>query len=146
MSTERLIPAADAAAFGAALPEHMRATDAEGVTVFAKAFTEHNVLAASRVYANITFDALGGLMGVDARRAERVAAKMVNERRLAATIDQVDGVLDFAPGGARATPDAAVAEILGLDAAVRDVTLSLNDLVEGIGALGGPAGARAGAV
>ena len=113
----------------------MRATDADGVTVFAKAFTEHNVLAASRVYANITFDALGGLLGVDPRRAEKVAARMVNERRLAATIDQVDGVLDFAPGGAQGTPDAAVADILGFDQAVKDVCLSLNEVVEGIGAL-----------
>ena len=128
MFLERLISAADSAAYEETLPVHQRATDADNFTVFGRAVMEHNVFAASRVYANISFTALGALLGVDARRAEKIAARMVNEHRLAATIDQVDDVLDFT--GAGATADAAVADLLGMDAAVKACCISLNDVVE----------------
>ena len=132
MSTERLISAADSTAFAQQLPVHMRATDKDGVTFFDDAVMEHNVLAASRIYTSITFTSLGNLLGVDPRRAEKVAARMVNKLRLAATIDQVDGMIDFAQGGARGTSDAAVADILGFDSSVKDVCLALNEICEGI--------------
>jgi COP9 signalosome complex subunit 4 len=136
MSTERLISATDAAAFAEQLPIHMRATDKDGVTFVDNAVMEHNVIAASRIYTSITFTSLGNLLGVDGRRAEKVTARMINDRliRLAATIDQVDSMIDFAQGGASGMPDAAIAEILGFDSAVKEVCLSLNDICEGISA------------
>ena len=136
MFKERLISAADAATYEETLPPHQRATDAENVSVFARAVMEHNVFAASRVYANISFTALGALLGVDPRRAEKVAARMVQQHRLAATIDQVDDVLDFAPSGSGSAPDQAVADLLSMDAAVKAACLSLNDVVEAIGGSG----------
>jgi hypothetical protein len=48
------------------------------------------------VYRNITFVSLGALLGIETGKAERIAAKMVAEGRLAGSIDQVAGVLDFA--------------------------------------------------
>jgi len=133
MFLERLISAADSAAYEETLPVHQRATDADNFTVFGRAVMEHNVFAASRVYANISFTALGALLGVDPRRAEKVAARMVQQHRLAATIDQVDDVLDFAPAGAGSTPDQAVADVLAMDADVKAACLSLNDVVEALG-------------
>lgn len=125
----RLISSADAAAYDSTLPVHQRATDKDNFTVFQRAVQEHNVYAASRVYSNITFTALGALLGLDPRRAEKVAANMVNDKRLSATIDQVDDVLDFADESAT---DPAVADLLGMDAAVKAVCLSINEVVEAL--------------
>lgn len=135
MFTERLITAADAAAFSELLPAHQRAVDAESVPLIDRAVLEHNVFATSRVYANITFASLGALLGVGPARAEKVAARMVVEGRLAATIDQVDGVLEFAQEGARAAPDAAVASLLNVSSTVKDVCLSFNAVVDAISEL-----------
>lgn len=135
MSAERLISAAEAKTFAEQLPIHMRATDGEGLSVFDKAIIEHNLIAVSRIYSSITFSSLGELLGVDPRRAEKFAARMVNERQLSATIDQVDDTLDFLQGGKHGTSDKVVAEILSFDASVKDVCLSLNEICDGIGAL-----------
>lgn len=97
MAGNKVISKADVAAFEARLMPHQKATGADGATVMQRAMTEHNMLAASRTYKSIRIAALGELLGVDADRAERVAAKMIAERRLAASIDQLDGFVDFAP-------------------------------------------------
>ena len=97
MAAARFLTQADVAAFEARLAPHQKAVDASGATVMQRAMVEHNMLAASMVFKNIRLDALAGLLGVDVAGAERVAAKMIEECRLAACIDPVDGFLDFAP-------------------------------------------------
>lgn len=84
---------------------------------------------------------------------------MVLEKRLAATIDQVDGFLDFAAvqggratafggaaAGADATDSADVTTLLAWDAATKDVCVHVNALVERIAKAQRPqgGGARAG--
>ncbi|GAA5917618.1 hypothetical protein JCM6882_001991 [Rhodosporidiobolus microsporus] len=64
-------------------------------TVLDRAMMEHNVLAASRVYNNITFGGLGGLLGLRPSAAEAMARTMIQQRRLRATIDQIDGLIVF---------------------------------------------------
>jgi COP9 signalosome complex subunit 4 len=59
------------------------------------AVTEHNLEAASKLYANIYVSELGTLLGVEAAKAEQAASRMVQESRLAAAIDQVDGLITF---------------------------------------------------
>ena len=135
MSTERLISAADAAAFEATLPQHCRATNREGVTIFAKAVAEHNVLAASRVYRSISSASLGGLLGMPGEAAQRTVAAMVSGGHLRASIDQVDAVIDFAArgeggGGAAADPDAAT--LRSWDKGIKEVCSSINSLVEAL--------------
>ncbi|VDN21016.1 unnamed protein product [Dibothriocephalus latus] len=56
---------------------------------------EHNMLAASLIYNNISLSNLGELLEVDASRAETVAAHMIGEGRLVAQIDQIDGFIHF---------------------------------------------------
>lgn len=51
-------------AFAEDLEEHQLAKNAQGVTLLDQAMREHNLLAASRVYNNITFQQLGSLLGV----------------------------------------------------------------------------------
>ena len=43
---------------------------------------EHNLVAASRLYLNISFHELGLVLGVDGPQAEILASRMVTEGRL----------------------------------------------------------------
>jgi len=64
-------------------------------TVLDRAMMEHNVLAASRVYNNITFKGLGILLGLRPSASEAMARTMIQQKRLYATIDQIDRVILF---------------------------------------------------
>ncbi len=61
----------------------------EGFTILEKAVIEHNMLAIGKIYMNIYFTELSKLLNIDVRRAEKVAATMITENRLKASIDQV---------------------------------------------------------
>jgi hypothetical protein len=67
----------------------------DGMLVLEYAVIEHNIVAASRLYDNITFAALGRLVGVPADKVEGIAAKMIAEKRIGGVIDQVNDSLDF---------------------------------------------------
>lgn len=72
-------------AFSQNLRPHQKAVTPEGMTVLEKAVLQHNLLAASRLYNNIYFEGLGQLLGVAPEKAERIASKMVAEKRLLAS-------------------------------------------------------------
>ena len=55
-----------------------------------RAVTEHNLLAASKLYNNITVTELG-----DPLRAEKIASQMITEGRMNGTIDQIDSIVHF---------------------------------------------------
>lgn len=82
-------------AFRPTLRPHQVALDADGATVLDRAVTEHNLLAASQSYTNITFEALGALLGVTKEKAEEVCQTMAYEGRMHARLDQVEGVVEF---------------------------------------------------
>ena len=130
MHTERLISSVDAATFEATLPPQCRALTAAGVSLFADCAVKHNVLAASRVYSSISFAGLGALLGVSPGAAQGVAAKMVQEGRLAARLDQVGGFLDFIARGPR---DASAAALLAADGAIQKVCTAINELTAAAG-------------
>ncbi|KAI1328319.1 COP9 signalosome complex subunit 4 [Xylariaceae sp. FL0255] len=98
MFLDRLIAPAEVDKFAQGLSPHQLATTADGSTVLAKAVIEHNLLAASRLYSNINFDALGALLGLDADRAEDTTAKMIEQGRLVGRIDQIEEVIWFERG------------------------------------------------
>ena len=60
-----------------------------------RAVTEHNLLAASKLYNNITFSELGALLEVDPLRAEKIASQMITEGRMNGSIDQIDSIVHF---------------------------------------------------
>jgi COP9 signalosome complex subunit 4 len=63
---------------------------------------EHNMVAVSQLYSSIYFNQLGELLGVvDAVKAERVAAKMISDGSLSGSIDEVEGILYFAPSSVK---------------------------------------------
>ena len=60
-----------------------------------RAVMEHNLLSASKIYKNISFQELGALLYVSAEKAESVAARMIGENRMPGRIDQVDQMIHF---------------------------------------------------
>lgn len=64
-------------------------------TVLDRAVMEHNVLASSRIYNNITFGGLGALLDLTPGAAETMARKMIEQGRLKGHIDQVNKLIWF---------------------------------------------------
>lgn len=102
MFLDRLLSPTEVEAFAATLAPHQLAKTADGSTVLSKAVIEHNLLAASRLYENITTVALGQILGLKdgkdetaAEKAEDYAARMVEQGRLRGEIDQIAGVIMF---------------------------------------------------
>ncbi len=102
MFLDRLLAPAEIEAFAAKLAPHQLAQTADGSTVLSKAVIEHNLIAASRLYDNISTAGLAGLLGLKdgtddtaAEKAEDYAARMVEQGRLRAQIDQIAAVIIF---------------------------------------------------
>lgn len=102
MFLDRLLSPTEVEAFAATLAPHQLAKTADGSTVLSKAVIEHNLLATSRLYENITTAALGQILGlkdgkdeIAAEKAEEYAARMVEQGRLRGEIDQIAGVIMF---------------------------------------------------
>lgn len=70
-------------------------------TVLDRAMMEHNIIAASRLYTNITLRGLGSLLDVHSSGAETMARRMIVQGRLKAEIDQVDQLVIFGEQKAR---------------------------------------------
>jgi COP9 signalosome complex subunit 4 len=64
-------------------------------TVLDRAVMEHNLLASSKIYNNITFRGLGALLDLTPTAAETMARKMIEQGRLRGSIDQVDKLIWF---------------------------------------------------
>ena len=121
---ERILRAEEVNAFGASLKPHQLCVGDDGLTVLSRAVSEHNLLSASKLYNNISIAELGALLGVGSDRAERTAAKMISEGRVAGSVDQVDGLVTFRD----AEDGGAVVE--QWDAQIMNVCLQVNAVVE----------------
>jgi len=95
MYKNRLLRKEDIEKFSKTLLLHQKAVNATNMTILEMAVLEHNMLACSLLYNNITFLQLGTLLNVSSREAEKVCSKMIGENRLSGMIDQVDGILYF---------------------------------------------------
>ncbi|KAI0560449.1 Proteasome component [Gracilaria domingensis] len=95
----------------------------DGDTVLDRAVMEHNMLATSRLYQSIGFNELGELLGVSAAKAETTAAHMIYEDRMKATIDQVEGRLQFA---------STSSSIERWDSYIASLSTAIDDCVEAI--------------
>jgi len=91
----RLLKKEEAQAFATSLKAHQKAVMGDGRTLLDTAVIEHNLLSASMVYNNITFDQLGALLDVSPDQAEAFASKMISEDRLQGTINQTSRLLYF---------------------------------------------------
>lgn len=97
MFLNRLLRPAEVDKFAQGLMPHQLAATPHG-TVLSRAVVEHNLLGASRLYANIGFAALGELLGLGADEAEDTTARMIEQGRLVGRIDQLGGVIWFEKG------------------------------------------------
>ena len=102
MFLDRLLSPAEVDAFASTLAAHQLAKTADGSTVLSKAVIEHNLLATSYLYENITTTALAQILGLKdgkdetaAEKAEDYAARMIEQGRLKGEIDQIAGVIIF---------------------------------------------------
>merc|ERR1711962_1543663 len=95
MYLDRLIKRSELQEFEALLQPHQKAITSDGSTILDHAVVEHNLLAASKLYNNITFTGLGALLEIPAEKAERTASKMISEGRMQGHIDQIDSTVHF---------------------------------------------------
>jgi COP9 signalosome complex subunit 4 len=66
-----------------------------GATILDRAVIEHNLLSASKLYNNITFEELGALLEIAPAMAEKIASQMITEGRMNGYIDQIDSIVHF---------------------------------------------------
>lgn len=95
MYLDRIIRRADLQDFEALLMDHQKASTIDGSSILDRAVFEHNLLSASKLYNNITFEELGALLEIPPAKAERIASQMITEGRMNGYIDQIDGVVHF---------------------------------------------------
>lgn len=94
----RMVRREELALFEAGLRPHQMALTHDGQTLVERAVTEHNLVALSALYDNIGFEGLGRLLGLGVDQAEALAARMVGEGSLAASLDQATGLVSFQSG------------------------------------------------
>lgn len=95
MSLERVLRKEEAKRFAEGLKPHQQAFLDNETRVHERAIIEHNLLSASKLYNNITFEELGSLLEISPEKAEKIAAKMIVEGRMKGSIDQIDQLIQF---------------------------------------------------
>ncbi|XP_008547230.1 COP9 signalosome complex subunit 4 [Microplitis demolitor] len=97
MYLDRIIRRTELQDFEALLQPHQKAFthDGLGSTILDRAVIEHNLLSASKLYNNITFEELGALLEIPPSNAEKIASQMITEGRMNGYIDQIDSIVHF---------------------------------------------------
>ncbi|XP_013388525.1 COP9 signalosome complex subunit 4 [Lingula anatina] len=95
MYLDRIIRSSNLQEFAALLQSHQKAITSDGSTILDRAVIEHNLLSASKLYNNISFEELGALLEIPPTKAERIASQMISEGRMNGYIDQIDSILHF---------------------------------------------------
>ncbi|WVQ83722.1 hypothetical protein IAT38_005866 [Cryptococcus sp. DSM 104549] len=123
MLLEYIVRPAEIQEFEQGLADHQRATVEGGGTVLERAVREHNVGACGKVYDNISFEALGAVLGLDSEAAEGTARRMIEQGRLRAWIDQPLQLLYFESRSQHDTDADAqgTAGGLGVERVVKDI-------------------------
>ncbi|RZC67045.1 hypothetical protein C5167_010740 [Papaver somniferum] len=93
----------------------------DNFTVLDRAMIEHNLLSASKLYTNISFEELGALLGIAPPKAEKIASKMIYEDRMKGSIDQVEAFIHF---------DDDKEELQQWDQHIVGLCQSLNDVLD----------------
>eukprot|EP00295_Goniomonas_pacifica_P025110 CAMPEP_0175945012 /NCGR_PEP_ID=MMETSP0108-20121206/26464_1 /TAXON_ID=195067 ORGANISM="Goniomonas pacifica, Strain CCMP1869" /NCGR_SAMPLE_ID=MMETSP0108 /ASSEMBLY_ACC=CAM_ASM_000204 /LENGTH=416 /DNA_ID=CAMNT_0017270225 /DNA_START=1 /DNA_END=1251 /DNA_ORIENTATION=- len=122
---DRILRREEVDKFTQGLDSHHKAMTSSGVTVVEHAIIEHNMLAAAKLYNNITFLELGSLLGIDASKAERTASVMIGEERMSGSIDQVNNMLHF-----EQDPE----QVRQMDTAVEGMCTRVNAIISHISA------------
>ncbi|GAB6028555.1 COP9 signalosome complex subunit 4 [Chamberlinius hualienensis] len=95
MYLDRIIRKSELQEFSSMLQPHQKAATLDGSTILDRAVVEHNLLSASKLYNNITFEELGALLEIPPAKAEKIASQMITEGRMNGYIDQIDSIVHF---------------------------------------------------
>lgn len=101
MYLDRIIRKSELQEFALMLQPHQKAETTDGSTILDRAVIEHNLLSASKLYNNITFEELGALLEIppakvsSSLQAEKIASQMITEGRMNGYIDQIDSIVHF---------------------------------------------------
>jgi COP9 signalosome complex subunit 4 len=95
MYTHQIIRPNELVQFDASLAEHQKAVMGDGLTIMERAVVEHNMIAVADLYESIYLSELAWILGVTQTKAESIAASMIMDGSIQASIDQVDGLLLF---------------------------------------------------
>jgi COP9 signalosome complex subunit 4 len=90
-----VIKSSNTEAFIKGLEDHQQARGQDGYSVLERAVLEHNILAVSKIYLNISFEQLGKFLDILPQKAEHIICNMVTENRIRASLDQLSGTIDF---------------------------------------------------
>eukprot|EP01132_Coremiostelium_polycephalum_P002263 gene2263-2786_t len=123
MYLERVLRKSEVTKFAENLRPHQMALLSDGSTVLDRAVIEHNLLSASKLYNNITFDELGSLLEIPAEKAEKVASRMINEERMNGSIDQIERLIQFENVG-----DC----LSNWDKNIESICIHMNNIIESI--------------
>nr|XP_024375288.1 COP9 signalosome complex subunit 4-like isoform X1 [Physcomitrium patens] len=118
---ERILRKPEVDAFAEELKPHQKALLPDNSTVLDRAMIEHNLLSASKLYTNISFEELGALLGIGPQKAEKIAARMISEDRMRGSIDQVEGVIHF---------ENDIEELQQWDHQIVSICQALNDVLD----------------
>jgi COP9 signalosome complex subunit 4 len=124
---ERILRKPEIEAFAEELRPHQKALLPDKSTVLDRAMIEHNLLSASKLYTNISFDELGALLGIDPRKAEKIASRMIYEDRMRGSIDQVEAVIHF---------EDDTEELQQWDQQIAGLCQALNDILDSMSSKG----------
>ncbi|KND04115.1 uncharacterized protein SPPG_01554 [Spizellomyces punctatus DAOM BR117] len=128
----RVLRKSEVEEFAGTLAPHQLAKLGDGTTVLDRAVIEHNLLSASKLYNNITFQELGSLLAISAEQAEQTASKMIVEGNLSGTIDQIDRLIHFKKAHVLPSWDAQVSGLCHhLDGVVESIQTKYPDWVAG---------------
>jgi COP9 signalosome complex subunit 4 len=125
MFKEQILRLSDVERFSKLLKEHHKAVMKNELTVLQNAVISHNMFAASKMYNNIRFDELGRMLGISAKQAEDHASKMIEQRRMNGTIDQVEGIIEF-------TEEESAGVLTTWDGQIQDTCLMINSILDNI--------------
>ncbi|KAG4214350.1 hypothetical protein ERO13_A01G116500v2 [Gossypium hirsutum] len=118
---ERILRKPEIDAFAEELKPHEKAVLPDNFTVLDRAMIEHNILSASKLYTNISFDELGTLLGIPPHKAEKIASRMIYEDRMRGSVDQVEAVIHF---------EDDTEELQQWDQQIVGVCQALNDILD----------------
>jgi COP9 signalosome complex subunit 4 len=128
---DRILEASEVQSFSQNLAEHQVARTADGSTVLDRAVLDHNLLAASRLYRNVSFAALGELLNVDPDKAETYASQMIEQGRVAGYIDQIAQFIFFEGEGTGQKKTDHAEHVVGKELRTWDSNvLALSEVVE----------------
>jgi COP9 signalosome complex subunit 4 len=122
----RIIRKDEVTKFSGQLQEHHKVKTKEGLSLLQQAVIEHNILAAAQIYRNIAIDQLGVLLGLDKDKAELLAWKMIEQGRMQAVIDQVEGIIEFQHA------ESGSSSLYTWDAQIQEACTQVNEVLESL--------------